>query len=139
LDPAQTTATANQQARNMNTVIRIAQGILAAVFLAVGLMKLTHPREALKEKTPYVEDFTDGQIKAIGTVEVLGAIGVVLPAALKVALILTPISACGLALTMIVAAATLIRRGEWSHVPLNVVIFALAVFVAIERFGPYSL
>ncbi|HME04283.1 MAG TPA: DoxX family protein [Solirubrobacteraceae bacterium] len=123
----------------MNTVIWIVQGILAAVFLAAGLMKLTQPREALKEKTPYVEDLTDGQVKAIGTVEVLGAIGIVLPAALKVAPILTPIAACGLALTMVVAAVTLIRRGETSHVPLNVFIFALAVFVAIERFGPYAL
>lgn len=123
----------------MNTAIWIAQGILAAVFLAAGLMKLTQPRDALRKRTPYVEDFTDRQIKAIGTVEVLGAIGVVLPAALKVAPILTPIAACGLALTMIVAAATLIRRGEPSHVPLNIVMFALAVFVAIERFGPYAL
>ncbi|MGO8904781.1 MAG: DoxX family protein [Solirubrobacteraceae bacterium] len=123
----------------MNTIIWIAQAILAAVFLAAGLMKLTQPREALQKKTPYVEDFADGQIKAIGTVEVLGAIGVVLPAAIGVAPILTPIAACGLALTMVVAAATLIRRGEYSHVALNVVIFALAVFVAVERFGPYSL
>jgi uncharacterized membrane protein YphA (DoxX/SURF4 family) len=123
----------------MNTAIWIAQGVLAAVFLAAGLMKLTQPRAALQEKTPYVEDFTDAQIKTIGAVEVLGAIGVVLPAALKVAPILTPIAACGLALTMVVAATTLIRRGEASHVPLNVVMFALAVFVAIERFGPHSL
>jgi uncharacterized membrane protein YphA (DoxX/SURF4 family) len=123
----------------VNTAIWIAQGILAAVFLAAGLMKLTRPRAALQEKTPYVEDFTDNQIKTIGTLEVLGAIGVVLPAALKVAPILTPIAACGLALIMVFAAATLIRRGEPSHVPLNVVMFALAVFVAIERFGPYSL
>jgi len=123
----------------VETVIWIAQGILAAVFLAVGLMKLAQPREALQEKTPYVEDFTDRQVKAIGTVEVLGAIGAVVPAALKVAPILAPIAACGLALTMVVAAATLIRRGEYSHVVLNVVVFALAAFVAIERFGPYAL
>jgi len=123
----------------VNTVIWIAQGILAAVFLAAGLMKLTQPREALRGRTPYVEDFTDGQIKTIGTLEVLGAIGVVLPAAIGVAAILTPVAACGLALTMVVAAVTLIRRGEYSHVPLNVFMFALAVFVAIERFGPYAL
>ena len=123
----------------MNTAIWIAQGILAAVFLAAGLLKLTQPREALQKKTPYVEDFTDTQVKTIGTLEVLGAIGVVLPAAIGVAPVLTPIAACGLALMMVVAAATLIRRGELSHVPLNVVMFALAVFVAIERFGPYAL
>jgi len=123
----------------VNTAIWIAQGILGAVFLAAGLMKLTQSRGALQEKTPWVEDFTDGQVKAIGTVEVLGAIGVVLPAAIGVAPILTPIAACGLALTMVVAATTLIRRGEPSHVGLNVVMFALAVFVAIERFGAHSL
>ena len=123
----------------METIIWIAQGILALVFLAAGTLKLANSREDLKVKTPYVEDLTDGQVKAIGTVELLGAAGVILPAALNIAPILTPIAACGLALTMVVAAATLLRRGEASHVPLNVVIFALAVFVAVERFGPYSL
>jgi uncharacterized membrane protein YphA (DoxX/SURF4 family) len=123
----------------VNIAIWIAQGILAAVFVAAGLMKLTHSRAALKEKTPYVEDFTDRQVKAIGAVEVLGAAGIIVPAAVKVAVILTPIAACGLALTMVVAAVTLIRRGETAHVPLNVVIFALAVFVAVERFGPHAL
>ena len=123
----------------METGIWIAQGILAAVFLVAALMKLTQPRKALQERTPYVEDLTDAQVKAIGTLEVLGAIGVVAPRAVGVVAILTPIAACGLALTMVVAAATLIRRGEYSHVPLNVVMFALAVFVAIERFGPHSL
>jgi uncharacterized membrane protein YphA (DoxX/SURF4 family) len=123
----------------MNTAIWIAQVILAAVFLAAGLMKLTRPREALQEKTPWVEGFTDRQVKTIAALEVLGAIGVVLPAAIGVAPILTPIAACGLALTMVAAAATLIRRGERSHVGLNVVMFALAVFVAIERFGAHSL
>jgi len=123
----------------VETGIWIAQGILAAVFLVAALMKLTQPRKALQERTPYVEDLTDAQVKAIGTLEVLGAIGVVAPRAVGVVAILTPIAACGLALTMVVAAATLIRRGEYSHVPLNVVMFALAVFVAIERFGPHSL
>jgi uncharacterized membrane protein YphA (DoxX/SURF4 family) len=123
----------------MNTIIWIAQGTLAAVFLGAGLLKLTNTRAALKDKTPYVEDFTDGQVKTIGTVEVLSAIGVVLPGALKVLPALSPISACGQALTMIAAAATLIRRREYAHVPLNLVIFALAVFVAIERFGAYAL
>ncbi len=73
-------------------------------------------------------------MKTIGVLEVLGAIGVVLPAATGVAPVLSPIAACCLALTMVVAATVLIRRGEPSHVPLNVVMLLLAVFVAIERF-----
>ena len=123
----------------MNTIIWIAQGILAAVFLAAGLLKLANTRAALKDKTPYVEDFTDGQVKAIGTLELLDAVGVVLPGALKTLPALSPIAACGQALTMVAAAATLMRRGERAHVPLNVFIFALAVFVAVERFGAYAL
>jgi uncharacterized membrane protein YphA (DoxX/SURF4 family) len=123
----------------MNTIIWVAQGILAAVFIAAGLLKLTNTRAALKDKTPYVEDFTDNQVKTIGTLEVLGAIGVVLPGALKILPVLSPIAACSQALMMIAAAATLIRRGERAHVPLNLVIFTLAVFVAIERFGAYAL
>ena len=123
----------------MNTTIWVAQGLLAAVFLAAGLLKLTNTRAALKDKTPYVEDFTDSQVKAIGTLELLGAIGVVLPAALKILPALSPIAACGQALMMVAAAATLIRRGEYAHVPLNFFIFALAVFVAVERFGAYAL
>jgi len=123
----------------MNTIIWIAQGILAAIFLAAGLLKLINTRAALKDKTPYVEDFTDSQVKTIGTVEVLSAIGVVLPGALKILPALSPIAACGQALTMIAAAATLIRRREYAHVLLNLVIFALAVFVAIERFGAHAL
>jgi uncharacterized membrane protein YphA (DoxX/SURF4 family) len=123
----------------MNTIIWVAQGVLAAVFLAAGLLKLTSTRAALKDKTPYVEDFTDGQVKTIGTLELLSAIGVVLPGALKILPGLSPIAACGEALTMIAAAATLIRRGERAHVPLNIFILALAVFVAVERFGAYAL
>ena len=118
----------------METAVWIAQGVLAAVFLAAGSMKLLTARETLERRTPYVEDLTDSQVKTIGVLEVLGAIGVVLPAATGVAPVLTPIAACCLALTMVVAATVLIRRGEPSHVLLNVVMFLLAVFVAIERF-----
>lgn len=117
----------------MSTAVWIAQGVLCAVFLGAGLMKLTRPRAALREKTPYVEDFSDGQVKTIGALEVLGAVGVVLPAAIGVASILTPIAACCLALTMVVAAAILIRRGEPSHVAINAVMLALAVLVAAGR------
>ncbi len=123
----------------MNTVIWIAQVVLAIVFLAAGVPKLALPRSTLQERMPFVEDLTDREVKAIGAVEVLGAIGVVLPAALKILPVLTPIAAVGLALVMVEAAATLVRRGERGRLPLNAILFALAVFVAIERFGTHSL
>jgi uncharacterized membrane protein YphA (DoxX/SURF4 family) len=123
----------------MNTVIWIAQALLAFAFLVAGSLKLTQPRAALHANMPFVEDFTDQQVKGIGAVEVLGAIGLILPAALKIAPVLTPIAAVGLMLTMLGAAATHIRRGEPEKLAVNAILFALALFVAIERFGPHSL
>ena len=68
----------------------------------------------------------------------LGAIGLILPAVLDVAPVLVPVAAVGLALVMVGAATTHLRRKETPMVVLNVVLLALALFVAWGRFGPYA-
>lgn len=121
----------------MNIALWIVAGVLAAAFLAAGLMKVTKPKAALAESgLAWVEDFSPGQVKAIGALEVLGALGLILPAALDIAPVLTPLAATGLALTMVGAAVVHLRRGEKQMVPINVVLLALATFVAVMRFGP---
>lgn len=121
----------------MDIVLWILAGLLALAFAAAGLMKLTQPKAKLASSgMAWTEDFSDGQVKAIGAVELLGAIGLVLPAALGIAEILTPLAAAGLALTMVGAAITHVRRGEGTSVPINVILGGLALFVAIMRFGP---
>lgn len=122
----------------MNTALWIAQGLLAVVFLAAGSAKLLQSREELHDKTPYVEDFTDGQIRAIGVIEVLGALGLVLPAVIGIAPILVPIAATGLVVTMVGAAIVHVRRSELPMVIPNVVLGLLAAFVAWGRFGPHA-
>jgi hypothetical protein len=77
-------------------------------------------------------------IKLIGTVEVLAAIGLILPAVLDIAPVLVPLAAVGLILLMIGAAVTHGRRKESRNVAVNVVLLLLAAFVAWGRFGPYS-
>lgn len=124
----------------METVIWIIQGLLAAVFFAAGLTKLTQPREKLAAgQMAWAADLTDGQVKGIGALEVLAALGLVLPAALDVVPILTAFAASGVVLLMIGAARTHLSRDEAQMVPVNLVLGGLALFVAIERFGPYSL
>ena len=121
----------------MNLVLWIIAGLLAAAFAAAGLMKLGQPKAKLAASgMAWTEDFSDGQVKGIGAVEVLGAIGLVLPAATGIAAFLTPLAAAGLAVTMVGAAITHLRRGEGSMVPINVVLGGLALFVAVMRFGP---
>jgi uncharacterized membrane protein YphA (DoxX/SURF4 family) len=122
----------------MNTVVWVLQVLLAAAFLASGLMKVSQPRAKLAPRMPYVEDFSDGAIKAIGAVEILGAVGVILPAWTGIAPILTPIAATGLAVIMVGAAIVHLRRKEPGSLPVNAVLFLIAVVVAVLRFGPYS-
>jgi uncharacterized membrane protein YphA (DoxX/SURF4 family) len=124
----------------METVIWIAQGLLAAVLLMAGSMKLAQPKERLAASgQAWVEDFDARQVKGIGILELLAAAGLVLPAALDLVPTLTPIAASGVVLLMLGAGATHLRRGELQMLPVNLIIGALALFIAIERFGPHSL
>ena len=123
----------------MDITLWIIAGLLALAFLAAGAMKLAKSRAQLAESgMAWTEDFSDSQVKLIGLVEILGALGLILPAALGIAEILTPLAAAGLALTMLGATAVHARRGEKSNIPVTLVLAALAAFVAVMRFGPYS-
>lgn len=122
----------------MNVVLWIVAGALAALFLMAGLMKSTQPKEKLAANMDWVNDFSAGTIKFIGVMEILGALGLILPAAFGIATILTPLAATGLAVTMVLAAFVHARRKESQMIVVNLVLAALALFVAIMRFGPMS-
>jgi uncharacterized membrane protein YphA (DoxX/SURF4 family) len=124
----------------METAIWIAQGLLAAVLLMAGSMKLAQPKERLAASgQAWVEDFDARQVKGIGALEVLAAIGLILPAALDLVPVFTALAASGVVVLMLGAGATHLRRGELQMLPVNMLIGALALFIAIERFGPHSL
>jgi uncharacterized membrane protein YphA (DoxX/SURF4 family) len=119
----------------MDTLLWILQALLAAVFLITGATKLTQPRVRMAAgPMEWAEDVTDDQFRAIGAAEVLGAIGLVLPAALDIAPALTPIAAVGLAATMTVALVTHVRRGETSRIVPPLILLVLAWIVAVARF-----
>ena len=123
----------------MNVVLWIVAGVLAAAFLAAGLMKLAQPREKLVESgMGWAGDFSPGVVKAIGALEVLGALGLILPAVFDIATVLVPLAAVGLALIMAGAIVVHARRKETPMVVTNLVLLALAAFVAWGRFGDYS-
>src|SRR5215207_4430654 len=125
----------------MNLSLWIIAGLMAAVFLLAGANKLLIPQEQLA-KAPgggWVLDFSAGFVKALGAVEILGAVGLILPALLDIAPILVPMAAVSLALIMVGAAIVTFRRQEFKHVLLNLTYLALLVFVAFGRFfGPES-
>ncbi|GAA1323847.1 DoxX family protein [Pseudonocardia xinjiangensis] len=118
----------------MNVVAWILQIVLAVAFLGSGVMKVVRPKPALVSAgMGYAEDFSDGAIKAIGALEIVGAVGLILPWVLDVAPVLTPIAAVGLALVMAGAVVVHIRRKE-QFVPA-LVLGVLSLVLAVLRFA----
>lgn len=118
----------------MNTWLWIVQGLLAATFAGAGFLKLTKPKEELRAQMSYVDDFSGGTVKLIGSVELLAAIGLILPWATGILPELTPVAASGLVLVMVLAALVHLRRKEYSAILFNAVLGGLALFVALNRF-----
>jgi uncharacterized membrane protein YphA (DoxX/SURF4 family) len=121
----------------MNVTLWIIASLLAALFLASGTAKLAQPKEKLVASAmgAALAGFSPAAIKAIGTLEVLGAAGLVLPAALDITPVLVPLAAVGVVLLMVGAIITHSRRHEAQSVVVNVVLLALAAVVAVGRFA----
>lgn len=123
----------------MNITLWIVAGLLAAVFLAGGVVKAVQPKESLAAAgMGFAEDYSAGAVKTIGLLEILAGIGLILPAVLGIAPVLVPLAAVGVALLMVGAIITHLRRHEIPAVAVNLILLALAVLVAWGRFGPHS-
>ena len=123
----------------MNIALWIVAGLLAVAMLMAGLVKLARPREELLDRMAFLENYTDGPIKVIGALEVLAAIGLILPGVTGIAPVLVPLAAIGLALIQVGAVVVHARRSETQQLVMNLVFMAMAAFVAWGRLGEYSL
>jgi uncharacterized membrane protein YphA (DoxX/SURF4 family) len=118
----------------MNIALWIVQILLALAFAMAGIMKVTQPIDRLETRMEWVKDVGPRGVPLIGSLEILGAIGLILPAVTGILPWLTPVAAAGLALTMVGAMITHGRRGEYSGIGVNVVLLVLALFVVYGRF-----
>ncbi|MGZ5399650.1 MAG: DoxX family protein [Nocardioides sp.] len=121
----------------MNVFLWIVAVVLAVAFAASGTMKLIKPKSELAAQgMGWVEDFSPTQIKLIGALEVLAAVGLVVPPLLDIAPVLAPLAALGLVLVMAGAIVTHARRKETPMIAVNLVLLSLAAVVVWGRFGP---
>ena len=120
----------------MKYVVWTAHILVALLFLSAGVMKLITPYEQalLEPSTQWVEEFTPSSVVAIGSLEVLGVIGLIVPMFISRIRFLVPLSASALGVMMIMAGAMLATRGE--PMILNLVIMALCFLVAYWRREP---
>ncbi|MGH3486572.1 MAG: DoxX family protein [Actinopolymorphaceae bacterium] len=124
----------------MNLALWIAAGLLAAVALAGGISKTFVPKAKLAEHHggEWTAQASVGFVKTLGVLEILAAVGLILPAALDIAPVVVPVTAVCWILLMIGAMITHGRLGQFKFVMLNAVYLALAAFIAWGRFGPES-
>jgi uncharacterized membrane protein len=111
----------------------VAQALLAAVFAAAGIMKLTISAADLARAMPSEATLSVALLRFIGAAELAGAIGLILPSVTRILPVLTPVAAGALALVMALAAAFHASRGEIASLPVVVALGAIALFVAWGR------
>jgi uncharacterized membrane protein YphA (DoxX/SURF4 family) len=115
----------------MNIALWIAQALLAAIFLFAGGMKLVIPIEEMTKQMPI--PLPGWFLRFTGIVEVLGAIGVILPWLLRIRPALTPLAATGLVIVMIGATVYTLAAGDFASAPIPLVVGILAAFAAYGR------
>jgi hypothetical protein len=125
----------------MNVLLWIVTGLLATGFSIASFTKTFVAREKLAASPggAWVMDFSRASLRMIAAVEILGVLGLILPAAFDIATVLVPIAAVGLALVMVGAISMRLRWHERTNAILADVAYLLvAVFIACARFGPWS-
>ena len=118
----------------MNIALWIVQILVALAFLMAGSMKVSQPTDKLKNNMAWAAHMTPGIVRLIGTLEILGAIGLILPAVTHILSWLTPVAAIGLVLTMIGASIVHIRLKEFSRLGVPLILLLLALFIVYGRF-----
>ena len=109
----------------------------ALAFLSAGSIKLMQPKEKLEPMMKWVVDFNMNTIKTIGLLEVLGAIGLILPRLTNILPWLSSLAAIGLILTLIGGAIIHLRRGD-PFVPSIIPNIVLGAFSAVALLGTLS-
>ncbi|GAB4007174.1 DoxX family protein [Nocardioides ultimimeridianus] len=113
----------------------ITASLLALVYLAAGAQKSTRTQAKLVEAgMAWAADLPLPMVRFIGVIELLGALGLILPPLLDIAPALGPTAAVGLALVQVGAVATHVMRREPKVLPMNIVLLVLAVVAAVVGF-----
>ena len=121
----------------MNVAAWVLQGVLAVFYLVTGGMKAF--TSIAQQKMPWAKERSNGFVRFVGTAEILGALGVVLPLLTGILPWLTVPAALGLAVVQGFAIVMIhLPRKEYSALPLNVLLMAIAVFAAIARWNLFA-
>lgn len=123
-----------KKSKALNIVLWVMQILLTVMLLWAGFTKLFEPIEKLSAMWPWTGQVPVAFVKFTGIVDVVGAMGLILPSLLRIKPKLTPIAAIALCVLMICAIVFHVARGEASHIGINIIFIGIAAFVAWGRF-----
>ncbi|HET7552821.1 MAG TPA: DoxX family protein [Gemmatimonadaceae bacterium] len=115
--------------KKISLLLWTAQLLLAALFITAGWVKLTMPAEALSAVSTLPVPF----LRFIGTMEILGAFGLLLPGLLRIRRELTPLAAIGLSIIVTGATVITLVGGQVGPAVLPFVAALVAAAVAYGR------
>lgn len=130
---AQLHTSVSRPSTGVHVALWIVQGVLGALFAFAGATKMFQSIPDLAASMPWIATVSPALVRFIGVAELLGGIGLILPAATRIAPGLTPVAGAGLTVVMLLASAFHVSRGELMALPVPIVFGALASFVAWGR------
>jgi uncharacterized membrane protein YphA (DoxX/SURF4 family) len=120
--------------KGLHIALWIAQVLLAGMFIMSGFMKVSQPIDQLSQMLPWASQVPQALVRFIGISELLGGIGLILPAMLGIKPHLTAWAALGLLAVMLFATIFHATRGEFSAIGMNLILALIALFIARGRF-----
>ena len=113
--------------------IWVAQFVLAALFILSAFMKIATPIPELAKMMPWTGQHSELFVRFIGVVDLVGGLGLLLPALTRITPQLTVLAALGCSVLQVLAMIFHLSRGEAPVIPLNIVLLSLSLFVLWGR------
>lgn len=118
----------------MTIALWVVQILLALLFLMAGFMKASQPVAKLQERMSWTKHAAPWVVRLVAVLEILGAIGLILPKATNILPWLTPVAALGLVLTMLGAIITHFGLKEAKQASMPFILLLLSLFIVLGYF-----
>ena len=122
------------RSKGLHIGLWVAQVVLALVFAMAGVPKVAKSLADVSQDVPFLATLPGALVRFIGVSELVGAVGLTLPALTRVKPVLTAWAGVGLATVMVLASLFHLSRGEVDKLPVPVVLGGIAAFIAWGRF-----
>jgi putative oxidoreductase len=117
----------------MNIVLWVLQGLMALLFLLAGIMKALRPLAEVRKRMSWANDLPAWFVRGIGIAEILGALGLILPAFTGILPWLTVAAAAGLVILLLSAGVFHASRREFPLIGVNVLLLILVGVIVVGR------